>query len=76
LKITLHRRLATLVMLDTKMPIKVKQPDGTVKVVSIKKAPAGNGIHAARALAELPMCKDCGKFKVTGPKMKYCEACK
>ena len=25
---------------------------------------------------DLPLCQDCGKMSVTGPKMKYCEACK
>ena len=58
------------------MPITIKQPDGTVKTATIKKEPAGSAVQAVRALAELPMCQDCGKSKVTGPKMKYCEACK
>lgn len=47
------------------MPVRVQMPDGTVKIVKIKKP-----------VVTLPMCKDCGEHKVTGPGMKYCEACK
>ena len=46
------------------MPVRVQMPDGTIKLVKIKKP------------VVLPMCKDCGEHKVTGPGMKYCEACK
>jgi hypothetical protein len=66
------------------MPIKVKQTDGTVKIVKLKVA-AGSGIKAVRALAavaaeevkqELPLCSDCGARPVTAKGMKYCEPCK
>ena len=63
--------------------IKIKQTDGTVKVVKLKAA-AGSGIKAVRALTaavvttteELPLCCDCGERRVTAKGMKYCEPCK
>lgn len=65
----------------TSMPIKVKQVDGTVKVVTKEeqRIAAGTGLKAVRALAltlELPLCHDCKERKVTGVGMKYCEPCK
>jgi hypothetical protein len=67
----------------TSMPIKVKQVDGTVKVVTKEeqRVAAGTGLKAVRALAltplvELPLCQDCKERKVTGVGMKYCEPCK
>ena len=70
-------------MSSNAMPIKVKQTDGTVKVVKLKAA-AGSGIKAVRALTaavvttteELPLCCDCGERRVTAKGMKYCEPCK
>jgi virulence-associated protein VagC len=47
------------------MPVRVQLPDGTVKIVKIKKP-----------LIVLPLCKDCGENVVTAQGMKYCEACK
>ena len=70
------------------MPIKVKQEDGSVLIVKLTSQLAAINLSeklpsfALRALEEysstdeLPMCKDCGKNKVTGKGMKYCEPCK
>jgi hypothetical protein len=68
-------------MKATAMPIKVKQTDGTVKVVTKEeqRVAAGTGLKAVRALTlalELPLCQDCKERKVTGVGMKYCEPCK
>jgi hypothetical protein len=70
-------------MKTTAMPIKVKQTDGTVKVVTKEeqRVAAGTGLKAVRALAlalapELPLCQDCKERRVTGVGMKYCEPCK
>jgi hypothetical protein len=70
-------------MKATAMPIKVKQTDGIVKVVTKEeqRVAAGTGLKAVRALAvaltlELPLCQDCKERKVTGVGMKYCEPCK
>lgn len=68
------------------MPIKVKQPDGSVKVVYLKKAPvavepvAPVAVEPTRKEAstqtDLPLCRDCKQCPVTAAGMKYCEDCK
>jgi hypothetical protein len=49
-----------------KMPIRVRQPDGTFKVFEKKVAKP----------KELPLCQDCKERLVTAVGMKYCEPCK
>ena len=63
------------------MPIKVKQPDGSVKLVYLKKAPvapvAAEPTHKeASTQTDLPLCRDCKSCPVTAAGMKFCEDCK
>jgi|APCry1669192269_1035402.scaffolds.fasta_scaffold132634_1 hypothetical protein len=61
------------------MPIKVKQADGSVLLVSLISKLATLQVsekEPEKAPEELPMCKDCGERKVTGKGMMYCEPCK
>ena len=59
-----------------KMPIKVKQDDDTVLLISLTKTLETIQITKKPPVDELPLCRDCGKRKVTGKGMRYCEPCK